>query len=406
MLSLPQLKSLIKGNAVLSAAEKAGDIKLVYPKKPAISEDRLYGVYTLEVLLVEKDEADLVEAALRRGGFEFKSSKNGWIASYSFPLTPKDREAMEKADKAAKEEQQAVKLAKKDSEIQAAIAELRQGLQEVKEDQNLQGLLKPKAGAQGPAGPRGPAGPPGKDAQSQDFKLGDLSNVSDEEPREGFVLTYREGSWQPKAPRVGGGGGGGGGIPDAPQDGKQYVRKDGAWVEASEVDDACTDGGDACDHDPQTATVDGSDACLADPQATQLDAGYGCSPCLEEIEGGGTGTVEEAPQDGQIYGRKDGEWVLAIQEAPIDDKSYVRRNGEWEEAAETIGADQIQELQDQVNTLTELVNNLLNSGNVSGECGVLLEHCIDEPEDFQFEDGTTMLLEDGITRVQTENRLD
>lgn len=75
-------------------------------------------------------------------------------------------------------------------------------------------------------------------------------------------------------------------IEPAPVDGKQYARKDGAWVEVT--------------------------------------------------GGGGTGDVEEAPIDGKQYARKDGDWeeVAAsgdVEEAPIDGKTYVRSDGAWAE---------------------------------------------------------------------------
>jgi hypothetical protein len=40
----------------------------------------------------------------------------------------------------------------------------------------------------------------------------------------------------------------------------------------------------------------------------------------------------DAPEDGEIYGRQDGEWVIvpAFTEAPIDGEQYVRKDGDWE----------------------------------------------------------------------------
>ncbi len=57
-----------------------------------------------------------------------------------------------------------------------------------------------------------------------------------------------------------------GGLPDAPNDGKQYARKNLAWAEV--------------------------------------------------VSGGGGGGIPEAPQDGKLYGREDGEWVEIIIPAP------------------------------------------------------------------------------------------
>ena len=72
-------------------------------------------------------------------------------------------------------------------------------------------------------------------------------------------------------------------IEPAPVDGKQYARKDDAWVEVS----------------------------------------------------GGTGDVEEAPIDGKQYARKDATWAEVtgdVEEAPLDGRSYARRNAGWQEA--------------------------------------------------------------------------
>lgn len=48
--------------------------------------------------------------------------------------------------------------------------------------------------------------------------------------------------------------------------------------------------------------------------------------------------VEEAPEDGSIYGRQNGQWVVAgggggggIPEAPVDNKTYGRKNAGWSE---------------------------------------------------------------------------
>ena len=379
MLSVPQLKALVAGNAVLSAAVKAGDVQLVYPKKPTISEDRLYGVYTLEVLLVEKDEADLVEGALRRGGFEYKKTKQGWLASYSFALTPSDREKMEKADKAAKDQEQAVKLAKKDNEIQTALAELRTQVAELKEDSDLAGLLKPKAGARGPAGPAGPPGPPGppgSDAAVGDLELGDLKDVDDIAPEEGMVLMWAENIWQPRfAPRSGGGGGGGGagGLKDAPEDGSIYGRMNGEWIKLSNIGSDCGehDGGAACDPE-QLCSIDGGDDSCGQQLPCPIDMGGACNsddsgsgnglvhwyetsdghflpvqgglqnigsltqPVQELYITGNTVFMDGVPLsinstsgrlefDGNQLGYGDGD----VTEAPQDGQEYVRKDGAW-----------------------------------------------------------------------------
>lgn len=72
------------------------------------------------------------------------------------------------------------------------------------------------------------------------------------------------------------------GIEEAPEDGQQYARQDGAWEVVEVI-----------------------------------------------IE------VEEAPEDGQQYARQDGSWSVIepididVQEAPMDGQFYVRQNGTW-----------------------------------------------------------------------------
>ena len=44
---------------------------------------------------------------------------------------------------------------------------------------------------------------------------------------------------------------------------------------------------------------------------------------------GVVGEVEEAPEDGKVYGRQDAAWVEAFAEAPKDTKTYGRKDGAW-----------------------------------------------------------------------------
>ena len=69
-------------------------------------------------------------------------------------------------------------------------------------------------------------------------------------------------------------------LPDAPSDGKQYARQDGAWTQ------------------------------------------------VESVEPG----IPDAPSDGKQYARQDGSWTVVtegILDAPIDGVQYARQNGEW-----------------------------------------------------------------------------
>ena len=238
-------------------------------------------------------------------------------------------------------------------------------LEEALEKLQDQTLVKPKAGKagkqgkQGPAGPTGPQGPAGRDAQAQDIDLDDLKDVDiDGTLKKGQVLMWDGTKWLNRfAPQggasMGGGGGGGGtglahwtetvdghlvpnagsaqsigsltnpilelfatgstifldakplhldgsaklmfdgqlvsfedGIDEAPLDGKDYVRRDGTWHQWA----IGTDGGAACTAE-RRYTEDGGAACTAEWNTSS--SGFA-----------------QAPDDGQIYGRQNGEWVV------------------------------------------------------------------------------------------------
>jgi len=53
-----------------------------------------------------------------------------------------------------------------------------------------------------------------------------------------------------------------------------------------------------------------------------------------EIEG----KVEEAPEDGVVYGRQDAAWVPVTEEAPADGNRYVRKDEAWFILPETVSA--------------------------------------------------------------------
>lgn len=92
-------------------------------------------------------------------------------------------------------------------------------------------------------------------------------------------------------------------VQEAPEDGKTYGRKDGAWVPATE-------------EAPEDGTVYG-----------RKDATW-------------VSVIEEAPADGNTYGRKDNGWVIVagggIPDAPADGQVYARRDNTWVKAT-TIG---------------------------------------------------------------------
>ena len=240
----------------------------------------------------------------------------------------------------------------------AFTAQLEQALEKLQD----QVLVKPKAGRsgkQGPPGPvgsRGPAGPAGKDAKGGDIEIEDLSDVKvDGALKKGNVLMWDGTRWinrfVPQAGSSVGGGGGGKGlehwtetedghllpngpdqnlgslgqpvselyitgqtvyldgmplslnasnrlsfdgnqlgygddITDAPSDGRMYGRLNGEWHQTA----IGTDGGAACTAE-RHYTEDGGAACTVEWNIS--NPGF-----------------PQAPDDGQIYGRQNGEWVV------------------------------------------------------------------------------------------------
>lgn len=112
-----------------------------------------------------------------------------------------------------------------------------------------------KNGKPGKDGKDGRDGRDGKDLIATEVELEDLKNVNIDEAKKGQFLSYDGENWiakdAPFSVRYGGGGAGstgtGGGIPEAPEDGKYYVRQNGQWIDLSliiaELIPALLDGG-------------------------------------------------------------------------------------------------------------------------------------------------------------------
>lgn len=82
---------------------------------------------------------------------------------------------------------------------------------------------------------------------------------------------------------------------------------------------------------PVIETYDGSDWVTTgkgNPREITLDK-------LVTILNDVTSTVDEAPEDGSLYARKNGDWVkIPIQaDAPEDTNTYGRKDGNWEQLA-------------------------------------------------------------------------
>jgi len=207
-------------------------------------------------------------------------------------------------------------------------------LEEALEKLQDQTLIKPKEGKagkqgkQGPAGPTGLQGPAGRDAQAQNIDLDDLKDVDiDGTLKKGQVLMWDGTKWLNRFAPQGGasmGGGGGGGVTDAPADGKPYAREDNSWVEIT------GGGGTGLAH--WTETVDGhllpngpdqNLGSLGQPvrelyitgQTVYLDGmplSLNASNRLS-FDGNQLGygdDITDAPSDGRMYGRLNGEWVV------------------------------------------------------------------------------------------------
>lgn len=107
-------------------------------------------------------------------------------------------------------------------------------------------------------------------------------------------------------------------LADAPVDGMFYTRKDGAWV-GFEVPDL-----------PLPPADDGKLYGITDGIWTEI-----IFPVIPTVD------VQEAPEDGDSYMRKNGDWFKyvppeatelpdnIVYEAPEDDGQYVRSNGAW-----------------------------------------------------------------------------
>ena len=89
-------------------------------------------------------------------------------------------------------------------------------------------------------------------------------------------------------------------LPDAPSDGKQYARQDGAWSVVEGILDA---------------PIDGVQYARQNGEWTPVEEG-----------------LTDSPSDGKTYGRNNGAWTAVkegISDAPLDGVQYARQNGEW-----------------------------------------------------------------------------
>lgn len=222
MRNLDQLKKLIQGSAILGALISDGSIQVVYKAPPKVDEELLFRTWEVEILIVDADFADQARKALEQLGFETSATRDRITGSKDTPITSSEREEIRGAEKQAAKQEKETKRVLKEQATDSSIEELQQQIDDLKEDVDLMGLVRPKgqAGARGPAGAPGRDGRDGRDVVATNARLGDLQDVTSDEPRQGQIVMWQEASqsWElryppqsPQAVPAGGGGGGGNG---------------------------------------------------------------------------------------------------------------------------------------------------------------------------------------------------
>lgn len=336
------LKAKLQGNAIIRAALEQGDIRLIYKRTPELSDDLLFGTWTVEVLLVDPEVGPLVVGALEKLGFSVRPAGDKLICEFSFAITPAERRAMETKAAAKKEAEKERKHAGEIAALEARIEEMQANftaqLEGLLEEVSLQGLL-PGKGQQGEPGPKGAAGKDGRDGKDLDaseVELQDLADVSKIPPAQGQVLMWSElaQEWQPK--RVasgitsisGGGGQSGGGIePENPGPGGPNGDQNNGWLPKWWYE-----------------TAEGHWM----PRTAMQNIGSAETPVKEIYVSGGSiyfdehvvdlttrdgGTEVRLAYDGRILAYEtytdDGEAVEPFPDAPRDGYHYVRSDGEW-----------------------------------------------------------------------------
>jgi len=142
-------------------------------------------------------------------------------------------------------------------------------------------------------------------------------------PSDGSQYARQNGAWAV----VTGGGGGGGGIADAPSDNNVYVRVNGAWASLfANTETAATQ-----------SWVNGLGFQTASDVSTYVTGlGYQTASNVSTYVTG-LGYITDAPTDGQQYVRQTlmgtPQWVLnagfTFSDAPMDSNKYLRMNNVW-----------------------------------------------------------------------------
>jgi len=347
------LKAKLQGNAIIRAALEQGDIRLIYKRKPELSDDLLFGTWTVEVLLIDTDFPELIANALKQLGFEVKQLDDKLLATFLFPISAEDRRAMDQRqverDIIAKDRKHAAEIAALEQKIDELQSRFTAQLDDLLEEVTLQGLLPGKSmrGEPGPPGKDGSDGRDGKDLEASEVELQDLSDVSKIPAANGQVLMWSDlaQEWQPK--RVSSGivsisGGGGGGSKPGGGDGTV----DPAPIECCPENPGPggPDGGTNSGWLPkwwyETSTGDWM------PRTALQNIGSAAMPVQEIFVSGGSiymdghkvalgekNGEQRLTYDGNVLAYEfytdDGTAIEPFNDAPRDGYHYVRKDGEW-----------------------------------------------------------------------------
>ncbi len=219
MRTLSRIQALVSSSALLRAAIREGSLQVVYRQPPTVSADRLTVTWRVDLLVLDPTLADVAASAMRRLGFTINRSGEVLQGVQDFLLSAGDRAEL---DAEARALEQAAATAQQQAQQQATadtIGELQEQIEALRDELELLRLLPARAGRPGAPGAPGDPGNPGRDGRDLDatsVRLGDLQDVSELPAEQGQVLTWDQGRWEPKSPRMAlasiGGGGAGAGL--------------------------------------------------------------------------------------------------------------------------------------------------------------------------------------------------
>ena len=122
--------------------------------------------------------------------------------------------------------------------------------------------------------------------------------------------------------------------PDASSDGNIYARKNGVWVSIQDAINKALSALQSVPSTYRTATQQDAIDATKVPEAPNDGKQYARkNNAWAEVQSSSSG-IPEAPTDGKKYTRQNAAWIeqdKGITDAPVDNKQYVRRNAAWSE---------------------------------------------------------------------------